>query len=122
MMAYADVEGIQTMCLKVLPFLLEDEQQQSTAQHAGLTDIVLRDMVYFPDSVQLHTPAFHIIVISTPVATRWTRGILFHTSMVQLSGIPPSARSGTRRGGKNGIAVMLDSMRRFRSADEVLKQ
>jgi hypothetical protein len=114
MVAYSDVEGIQTMCLKVLPYLLEDEQQRSTAQHAGLTDIVLRDMVLFPDSAQLHTAAFHtIVLLARPLGGR--EGMLFHTSMVNSMGIFSDGE-----GGKNGIAVMLDSMRRFRS-DEVLQ-
>jgi hypothetical protein len=119
MVAYSDVEGIQTMCLKVLPFLLEDEQQRSTAQHAGLTDIVLRDMVLFPDSAQLHTAAFHTIVLLArllPLVGR--EGMLFHTSMLNTSGILSARSDG--ESGKNGIAVMLDSMRRFRS-DEVLQ-
>jgi hypothetical protein len=117
MVAYSDVEGIQTMCLKVLPFLLEDEQQRSTAQHAGLTDIVLRNMVLFPDSAQLHTAAFHtIVLLARPLGGR--EGMLFHTSMVNSSGIFSARNDG--QGGKNGVAVMLDSMRRFRS-DEVLQ-
>jgi hypothetical protein len=107
------------MCLKVLPFLLEDERQRSTAQHAGLTDIVLRDMVLFPDSAQLHTAAFHTIVLLarlSPLAGR--ESILFHASMVNSSGIFSASNDG--QGGKNGIAVMLDSMRRFQN-DEVLQ-
>jgi hypothetical protein len=117
MVVYSDIEGIQTMCLKVLPFLLEDEQQRSTAQHAGLTDIVLRDMVFFPDSAQLHTAAFHtIVLLARPLGGR--EGMLFHTSMVNSSGIFSARNDG--QGGKNGVAVMLDSMRRFRN-DEVLQ-
>merc|ERR1712007_303888 len=42
MVAFADVEGIQIMCLKCLPYLLEDESQRTTAQRTGLTDSVLR--------------------------------------------------------------------------------
>jgi hypothetical protein len=119
MVAYSDVEGIQTMCLRVLPFLLEDEQQRSTAQHAGLTDIILRGMVLFPDSAQLHTAAFHTIVLLArllPLAGR--ERMLFHTSVINSSGIFSARSDG--QGGKNGIAVMLDSMRRFRS-DDVLQ-
>jgi hypothetical protein len=116
MAAYSDVEGIQTMCLKVLPFLLEDEQQRSTAQHAGLTDIVLRDMVLFPNSAQLHTAAFHtIVLLARPLGGR--EGMLFHTSMVNSSGIVSTRSDG--QGGKNGVAVMLDSMRRFQNDEEL---
>jgi hypothetical protein len=109
MVAFADVEGIQTMCLKVLPFLLEDEQQRITAQRAGLTDVVLRGMVMFPDSASLHTASFHtIVLLARPLGGR--EGMLFHTSMVNSSGI---FGAGGSQSGKNGIAVMLDSMRRF---------
>jgi hypothetical protein len=118
MVGLADVEGIQTMCLKVLPFLLEDEQQRTTAQRAGLTDIVLRDMVMFPDSPQLHTAAFHtIVLLARPLGGR--EGMLFHTSMVNSSGTFNSRSSNGNHidngatNNKNGIAVMLDSMRRF---------
>jgi hypothetical protein len=111
MMAYSDVEGIQTMCLRVLPFLLENEQQRITAQRAGLTDIVLRDMVLFPKSVILHTAAFHtIVLLARPLGGQ--EGMLFHTSMVNSSGIFGSTAEGSV-GGKSGIAVLIDSMRRF---------
>eukprot|EP00521_Asterionellopsis_glacialis_P007067 CAMPEP_0195282086 /NCGR_PEP_ID=MMETSP0707-20130614/1118_1 /TAXON_ID=33640 /ORGANISM="Asterionellopsis glacialis, Strain CCMP134" /LENGTH=1227 /DNA_ID=CAMNT_0040341037 /DNA_START=17 /DNA_END=3700 /DNA_ORIENTATION=- len=112
MVAFSDVEGIQTMCLRVLPFLLEDETQRTTAQRAGLTGIVLRGMVLFPDSVQLHTAAFHtIVLLARPLGGR--EGMLFHSSMVNSSGI----FNNGHQGGKNGIAVMLDSMRRFASEE-----
>lgn len=118
MVAFSNVEGIQTMCLRVLPFLLENEQQRITAQKAGLTDIVLRDMILFPESPILHTAAFHtIVLLARPFGGQ--EGMLFHTSMVNASGIFSSAveREGP---GKSGIAVLLDSMRRFHS-DEVLQ-
>jgi len=115
MVAFADVEGIQTMCLKVLPFLLEDESQRTTAQRAGLTDIVLRGMVLFPSSVKLHTAAFHtIVLLARPLGGR--EGMLFHCSMVNSTGI----FNGGTPSGKSGIAVMLDSMKRFES-DAVLQ-
>jgi hypothetical protein len=113
MVALADVEGIQTMCLKVLPLLLEDEQQRSTAQLAGLTEAVLRNMVCFPNSASLHKAAFHtIVLLARPLGGR--EGMLFNTSMVNSSGIFAAVR---REGEnvRNGIAVLLDSMRRFRS-------
>jgi len=117
MVSFSDVEGIQVMCLKVLPRLLENEQQRSTAQRAGLTDIVLRTMVLFPDNAQLHTAAFHtIVLLARPLGGR--EGMLFHTSMVNSSGIF-NANQGDQDG-KSGVAVMLDSMRRFEN-DEVLQ-
>ena len=130
MVCFADVEGMQTMCLKVLPFLLEDEQQRMTAQRAGLTDVVLRDMVLFPHSVQLHTAVFHtIVLLARPLGGR--EGMLFHSSMVNSSGIfsgnngtdtmaPNVGSVATGANGKSGIAVLLDSMRRFQ-ANEILQ-
>jgi len=115
MVAFTDVEGIQIMCLKVLPFLLEDEGQRTTAQRAGLTDIVLRGMVLFPTSVKLHTAAFHtIVLLARPLGGK--EGMLFHCSMVNSTGI----FNGGSQSGKNGIAIMLESMKLFES-DVVLQ-
>lgn len=133
MVAFADVEGIQIMCLKVLPMLLEDEQQRITAQRVGLTDVILRGMVLFPNSVHLHTASFHtLVLLARPLGGR--EGMLFHSSMVNAAGIfSASAGSsdgsasggqgssmfsgGPENNGKSGIAVMLDSMRRFEDSE-----
>ena len=81
MVAFTNVVGIQIMCLKILPFVLEDESQRTTAQHAGLTDIVLRAMVLFPDIPILHTSAFHtIVLLARPLGGQ--EGMLFNASMV----------------------------------------
>jgi hypothetical protein len=113
MVAYFDVEGIQIMCLRVLPLLLENEQQRIIAQRTGLTDIVLRVMVLFPKSISLHTSAFHtIVLLARPLGGQ--EGMLFHTSMVNSSGIFGSSTESSV-GGKSGIAVLIDSMRRFAS-------
>lgn len=110
MTAYSDVEGIQTLCLKVLPCILEDEQQRQTAQTARLTDVVLRAMVTFPKSEQLHIAAFHtIVLLARPNGGR--EGMLFHSSMM-ASGI----FGVNSQHGKSGIAVMLDSMQRFQDS------
>jgi len=115
MVAFTDVMGIQIMCLKVLPFLLEDEKQRTTAQRAGLTDVVLRSMVLFPDNVILHTAAFHtLVLLARPLGGK--EGMLFHSAMVKSSGIFNDGSST----GKSGIAVMLDSMKRFAN-DEILQ-
>ncbi|KAL7488730.1 hypothetical protein ACHAW6_014356 [Cyclotella cf. meneghiniana] len=117
MVAFVDVEGIQIMCLKVLPYLLEDETQRTTAQRAGLTDSVLRAMVIFPDSIELHTAAFHtLVLLARPLGGN--EGMLFHTAMVNTRGIFNSG--GSTSGSKNGIVIMLDSMRRF-AQDEMLQ-
>jgi len=116
MTAFSHVEGIQIMCLKVLPPILENEQQRMIAQRAGLTDTVLRSMVLFPDSAQLHTAAFHaVVLLARPLGGQ--EGMLFHTSMISASGI---FNNSGGHDGRNGIAVMLDSMKRF-SHDEVLQ-
>eukprot|EP00980_Cylindrotheca_fusiformis_P010297 scaffold2294_cov106-Cylindrotheca_fusiformis.AAC.13 len=108
MVAFMDVEGIQIECMKVLPYLLEDEEQRSTAQRSGLTDVVLRGMVMFNESVELHIAAFHaIVLLARPLGGR--EGMLFHSSMV-ATGIFGHQNSQNRR---NGIAVMVDSMQRF---------
>jgi hypothetical protein len=115
MVAFQDVEGIQIMCLKCLPYLLEDEQQRTTAQRAGLTDNVLRAMVLFPDSIELHTVAFHtLVLLARPLGGN--EGMLFHTAMVNTRGIFNNGSNNS----KNGIVIMLDSMRRF-SQDEILQ-
>jgi hypothetical protein len=141
MVAFADVEGIQVrkhialplltlcfllalipsiffiqiMCLKCLPYLLEDESQRTTAQRAGLTDSVLRAMVLFPDSIELHTVAFHtLVLLARPLGGN--EGMLFHTAMVNTRGIFNNGSSNS----KNGIVIMLDSMKRF-SQDEILQ-
>jgi len=115
MVAFLDVEGIQILCLKVLPFLLEDEEQRMTAQRTGLTDVILRAMVLFDKSVDLHIAAFHtIVLLSRPLGGK--EGMLFHSSMV-ASGIFGEKTSQHR---KNGIAVMLESMRRFED-NEILQ-
>jgi hypothetical protein len=103
------------MCLKVLPYLLEDESQRTTAQRAGLTDSVLRAMVLFPDSIELHTVAFHtLVLLARPLGGN--EGMLFHTAMVNTRGIFNEGSSSS----KNGIVIMLDSMRRF-AQDEILQ-
>ncbi|EJK77599.1 hypothetical protein THAOC_00554 [Thalassiosira oceanica] len=115
MVAFADVEGIQIMCLKCLPYLLEDESQRTTAQRAGLTDSVLRAMVLFPDSIELHTVAFHtLVLLARPLGGN--EGMLFHTAMVNTRGIFNNGSNCS----KNGIVIMLDSMRRF-AQDEILQ-
>ena len=108
MVAFSDVEGLQILCLKVLPVLLENEQHRLTAQHAGLADVVLRAMVMFSESAQLHIAAFHtIVLLARPHGGR--EGMMFRTSMT-ADGI---FRGIYQQHGKSGIAVMLDSMRRF---------
>jgi hypothetical protein len=108
MVAFADVAGIQMMCMDVLPILLEDDKQRTTAQTAGLTDLVLRAMVLFPDNARLHTSAFHtLVLLARPIGGK--EGMIFYRAMVNASGIFNIGSST----GKGGIAIMLDSMKRF---------
>jgi hypothetical protein len=121
MVAFSDVEGIQTMCVKALPCLLEDEEQRLLAQRAGLTDAILRAMILFRDSLELHTAAFHtMVLLARPVGGR--EGMLFDNSMANSStiGLLDSSSQDTGRASSpgrsnptNGIAIMLDSMSRF---------
>jgi hypothetical protein len=68
-------------------------------------------MVLYSNSVLLHTAAFHtIVLLARPLGGQ--EGMLFHTSMVNSSGIFGSTTEGSV-GGKSGIAVLVDSMRRF---------
>lgn len=116
MVAFIDVLGIQILCLKVLPCLLEDESQRTIAQRACLTDIVLKGMVIFPDSVKLHTTAFHtLVLLARPLGGK--EGMLFHRIMVGDSNTRMQPNNTNTC--KNGIAVMLDSMRRFRSNESL---
>ena len=125
MVAFSDVEGIETMCIKALPYLLEDEQQRLTAQRAGLTDVVLRAMIVFRESLELHTAAFHtMVLLARPLGGR--EGMLFDNSMAESSNfsllgsssrmhVPTVAQRARRSGCSNGIQVMLESMNRFES-------
>jgi hypothetical protein len=145
MVAFSDVLGIQVTCLKALPALLEDERQRSTAQLAGLTGIVIRAMITFKDSVDLHTSAFHtLVLLARPLGGK--EGMLFHRTMVggnhqgqpgqdmehaganagqaphrqEPRGIFEMGSTGQATSTGNGTAVILDSMRRFVS-DESLQ-
>jgi hypothetical protein len=117
MVAFSDVKGIQIMCIQALPSLLEDEQQRMTAQQAGLADVVLRAMILFRDCLELHTAGFHtMVLLARPLGGR--EGMLFDNSMADSSSINllNSAAAGSRpQKSLNGIAVMLESMRRFES-------
>jgi len=114
MVAFADVSGIQMMCMSVLPTLLEDEKQRTTAHDAGVTDIILRAMVLFRDNAALHTSAFHtLVLLARPIGGR--EGMIFYSAMVNASGIFNIA-SNT---GTSGIAIMLDSMKRFSSNERL---
>jgi len=119
MVTFNDVLGIQIMCLNVLPCVLEDEHQRKAAQHAGLADIVLKAMIRFSKNVELHTAAFHAMVLLTrPLGGR--EGMLFHQTLLgdslETFNMDKSSKSKCC---KNGIAIMLDSMRRFQANERL---
>lgn len=126
----------QIKCVAILPVLLEDESQRLMAQRVGLVEVVLRAMLRFPDCSKLHVAAFHaMVLLARPLGGR--EGMLFDTAMTDSSansylGVlarPPSPtrrgvasldrESGSKLNGINGIAVMLDSMRRFEDVPEL---
>lgn len=124
MVAFSDVLGIQIACLKALPALLEDEQQRSTAQLSRLSGIVIRSMVFFRDSIQLHTAAFHtLVLLARPIGGK--EGMLFQrvttggpaTSLVGETITPLQQVEQHDESSStsiiNGTGVVLDSMRRF---------
>lgn len=84
MVAHPNVRGIQTMCIKALPPLLEDEQQRITGRRVGLVEVILCAMLRFPDSVDLHIAIFHaIVLLARPLGGR--EGMLFDSSMSETT-------------------------------------
>lgn len=82
MVAHPNVRGIQTMCIKALPSLLEDEQQRLTGRRVGLVEVIMCAMLRFPDSVELHIAVFHaIVLLARPLGGR--EGMLFNNSMAE---------------------------------------
>eukprot|EP00533_Pseudo-nitzschia_delicatissima_P005388 CAMPEP_0116100302 /NCGR_PEP_ID=MMETSP0327-20121206/12222_1 /TAXON_ID=44447 /ORGANISM="Pseudo-nitzschia delicatissima, Strain B596" /LENGTH=694 /DNA_ID=CAMNT_0003592223 /DNA_START=220 /DNA_END=2304 /DNA_ORIENTATION=- len=82
MVAHPNVRGIQTMCIKALPPLLEDEQQRLTGRRVGLVEVIMCAMLRFPDSVELHIAVFHaIVLLARPLGGR--EGMLFNNSMAE---------------------------------------
>jgi hypothetical protein len=82
MVAHPNVEGIQRMCIRTLPALLEDEQQRLTGQQVGLVEVVLCAMLRFPESVNLHIAAFHsMVLLARPLGGR--EGMLFDNRMAE---------------------------------------
>jgi len=80
MVIHPNVRGIQTMCIMVLPSLLEDEQQPITAKRIGILEVVLCAMLRFPYNVKFHISAFHtIVLLARPLGER--EGMLSYHSM-----------------------------------------
>jgi hypothetical protein len=144
MVAHPDVEGIQTMCICALPTLLEDEEQRMTAQRVGIVEVILCGMLRFPESAKLHTAAFHtIVLLARPIGGR--EGMLFDSSMSDstrslglsskarygriASSLEPSHQALTSRrevpsseqgrSSPNGVSILIASMERFASNEEL---
>lgn len=82
MVAHPNVRGIQTMCIKALPALLEDEQQRLTGRRVGLVEVIMCAMLRFPNSVELHIAVFHaIVLLARPLGGR--EGMLFNNSLAE---------------------------------------
>ena len=66
----------------------------------------------FPDSVELHTAAFHaFVLLARPLGGK--ECMVLHISL----GNGDACFNISTASGRNGITVMLDSMRRFSSHD-----
>ena len=84
MVAHPNVRGIQTMCIKSLPSLLEDEQQRIIGRRVGLVEVILCAMMRFSESIELHIAAFHaIVLLARPLGGR--EGMLFDNSMAETT-------------------------------------
>eukprot|EP00934_Nitzschia_sp_Nitz4_P000927 Nitzschia sp. Nitz4//scaffold77_size91520//76689//79220//NITZ4_004903-RA/size91520-augustus-gene-0.70-mRNA-1//1//CDS//3329558030//927//frame0 len=114
MVSHQDVEGIQTMCMQVLPLLLETDEQRLAGQRAGVGEMVVRSMINFPDSVKLLTAACHTIVLLTrPIGGR--EGMLYNGAKV------PNDVTGHESGdSSNSTAnVIIKTMTRFEENAEL---
>eukprot|EP00532_Pseudo-nitzschia_australis_P005481 CAMPEP_0168168594 /NCGR_PEP_ID=MMETSP0139_2-20121125/3179_1 /TAXON_ID=44445 /ORGANISM="Pseudo-nitzschia australis, Strain 10249 10 AB" /LENGTH=695 /DNA_ID=CAMNT_0008085939 /DNA_START=84 /DNA_END=2171 /DNA_ORIENTATION=- len=84
MVAHPNVRGIQIMCIRCLPPLLEDELQRTTGQRVGLVEVILCAMLRFPESSELHIAVFHaIVLLARPIGGR--EGMLFDNSMAETT-------------------------------------
>ncbi|CAJ1942076.1 unnamed protein product [Cylindrotheca closterium] len=119
MVAHAHVEGIQTLCLEALPQLLEDEEHRTTAQRADLSNVVFRTMMAYPGSVNLHSAAFHtLVLLGRPLGGQegmiidlMDRPVLHGLSAGTAAFLDLEASGGNRS--ERRIPMVLDSMRRF---------
>eukprot|EP00536_Pseudo-nitzschia_multiseries_P014488 jgi/Psemu1/246124/estExt_Genewise1.C_7120008 len=136
MVAHPNVKGIQTMCIRCLPSLLEDEQQRITGQRVGLVEVILCAMLRFPDCAELHIAVFHaIVLLARPIGGR--EGMLFDHSMAEttqnigLTSLIELTDSGTCithsnlvrnpecSNGSSGISILIDSMKQFASFEKL---
>eukprot|EP00814_Leptocylindrus_danicus_P018861 CAMPEP_0116017012 /NCGR_PEP_ID=MMETSP0321-20121206/7806_1 /TAXON_ID=163516 /ORGANISM="Leptocylindrus danicus var. danicus, Strain B650" /LENGTH=1145 /DNA_ID=CAMNT_0003487147 /DNA_START=20 /DNA_END=3457 /DNA_ORIENTATION=- len=104
-----DILRVRLMSMKVVPLLLEDENQRAIAQRNGLTDAILQEMAIFPDDVDLNAAAFHaLVLLARPLGGK--EGSLFQGSMINSDIMVSGGHEN-----QNGIAIMLNAMRRFDS-------
>ena len=127
MVAFPQVEGIQVMCTRTWPFLLEDEQQRFTAQKYGLTEIVLKAMNAFKHSLDLHIAGLHtLVLLGRPLGGQ--EGMVVDIierplaiGRTNLGTVALLDRShGKRLNGVSKVLIVLESMQRF-AFDEKLQ-
>eukprot|EP00980_Cylindrotheca_fusiformis_P015040 scaffold4150_cov117-Cylindrotheca_fusiformis.AAC.6 len=121
MVAYPEVEGIQTLCIETLPSLLEDERQRLTAQRANLAESVIKAMVSFPNKLRLHIAAMHtLVLLGRPLGGQEGMLIDLMERPLPSSGLAlMNSAKGGRMDGVGRINIVLESMRRFEHEEKL---
>ncbi len=84
MVAHPNVRGIQIICIKALPTLLDDEQQRVIGRRVGLVEVLMCAMLRFPECIDLHTAVFHaIVLLARPLGGR--EGMLFNDGLSETT-------------------------------------
>lgn len=84
MVAHPNVRGIQIMCIKALPDLLDDEQQRVIGRRVGLVEVIMCAMLRFPNCIDLHIAVFHaIVLLARPLGGR--EGMLFNDGLAEAA-------------------------------------
>ena len=84
MVAHPNVRGIQIMCIKALPALLDDEQQRVIGRRVGLVEVIMCAMLRFPECIDLHIAVFHaIVLLARPLGGR--EGMLFNDGLAEAA-------------------------------------
>ncbi len=105
---YTNVGGIQAMCFRVLPKVLEDEDQRSAAHGIGVVDLAFNAIINFPDSEEIIKAALHTLVLmARPIGGE--EGMMFTSSMMH----PRFTFDNNMSKSHNGIQIILDVMKRF---------
>lgn len=113
------------MCIEALPQLLEDERHRINAQRAGLSDAIFRAMLTYPDSANLHSAAFHtLVLLGRPLGGQegmvidlMDRPVLRRLSAGGIAFLDCEASRGSRL--ERRIPIVLDSMRHFEQEERL---